>query len=630
MTGRGRIAFLFVAGGALLSASATLAPAAVYHVGPAGSDSYPGTSPDSAWRNIGRANVVARPGDVIYVWPNPSGYAHFPKPDSAGSNPTGGGWITYIAAGYGTDPLLDHDARAFFRIVGGGNVVTPYTSIKGFLVDGTCTLKGTAQRCSLVSTTITGDLLLDGCDYTVVSRCLVLGPRLSVAYAGQDSHVVSCTIEDSRFPRLGIGVSGGNHRFITGRTRTSKCDSLLFQRNRLTTVMTDIADAHPRVHFWTQHSTFRNNYHHITTQQAGREFYALRLRDSTCYNAFVGDTIIMNGPALSIVYWSSEGDNTGPWERSVGNNVVDSCYINLMGSAGSRMLFQQGMYGWTFRHNVMLCHGRPIDAGDVKGKNLIDHNTFVGGPWLGIVNFDKTETEPGFGDTVTFTNNILYSGYAGDTADVVSNYCSFFAHSQAFDSAGVGRLVSDHNLYTYYGWRSAPGDRAHRWDQGNYSPTGPGGLWSQVFGLDAHSVYGSPMFMDSTQSLIFDPRLRPGSPAIGAGTGGSDIGAIAFAGVLDAPPPRAPDPPGTRAWPNPGRGGFQVSYSMRRPGAVRLVVLDVSGRRVRQIREQRGAGEHVMRWDGQTQSGEPTPPGVYFLELRTGEHEAVHRVVRLE
>lgn len=611
--------------------TASVAGAAVYHVAESGSDLSSGASYEEAWGTIGKANAAARPGDVIYVWGSGAGYTHFPKPDSAGSNPDGGGYITYIGAGVpGWDPMQNAGARP--RIIGGGVMTTPYTVIKGFDVDGALTLKGTAQRCSVVATTIRGDLLLDGCDYTVVSRCVGLGPRLSVAYAGQDSHVVSCTIEDSQFPKLGEGVSGGNHRFITGRTQTSKCDSLLFARNRLHTVMTDISDSHPRVHFWTQHSTFRNNHHFIRTLQAGREFYAMRLRDSTSHNAFIGDTIIMVGPALSILYWSSEGDSADAWQRTVGNNVVDSCYINLMGSAGSRMLFQQGMYGWTFRHNVMLCHGRPIDAGDVKQKNLLDHNTFVGGPWLGVVNFDRTETLPGFGDTLTFTNNIVYASYYGDTADVVSNYCAMFAHTQAFDSAAVGRLVSDHNLFAYYGWRFTPGDRAHRWDQGNYSRTGAGSLWYQTTGLDEHSIYGSPLFQDSTLTLIFDPRLRPGSPAIGAGSGGSDIGAVAFTGVAGAPD-RAPAAPAIEAlaYPNPGREAFAVRFTLERAEDVRLSVLDAAGRLVRALRVTRLApGEHVLRWDGRNSRGVPTAPGVYFLALEVAGRETSRRVVRLK
>ncbi|MFI5371166.1 MAG: fibronectin type III domain-containing protein, partial [Candidatus Eisenbacteria bacterium] len=51
---------------------------------------------------------------------------------------------------------------------------------------------------------------------------------------------------------------------------------------------------------------------------------------------------------------------------------------------------------------------------------------------------------------------------------------------------------------------------------------------------DCNSVFGSPMFQDSS-STSFDPHLRTGSAAIHAGAGGSDIGAISFGPDLIPP-----------------------------------------------------------------------------------------------
>ena len=618
-----------------VTCGAWLAPAArgqVFHVSPNGSDAWPGTSPDSAWRTIAKANRAARPGDRIYVWPNPTLYADFPNPDSAGSNPTGGGFITFIGAHPDLDPLHELIARQEIRLPA-GSLIKPYTSLKGLDFGGIVLLRGTAQRCSLSCSTIEGDLILDGCDYATISQCLGLGPRLSIAYVGTDSHTVACTVENCEFPQLGVGVHGGNHRFITGSSRRAKCDSLRFIRNHLTTLIDDIMDSHPRVHFWTQHSLFKYNRYEITTTTPGREFYAMRLRDSTSYNTFVCDTILMSGPALSILYWSSEGDSSDAWQRTVGNNTVDSCYINLLGSYnGSRMLFQQGMYGWTFRYNTLISGGRVFDATDVKQKNFIDHNTLVGDPWLGLVSFDKSETEPGFGDTLTFTNNILYATFPGIPGDLSTNYCAMFAHSQAFDSAGVQRLLSDHNLYTYYGYRYSPGDRSIRWDQGNYSGAGPGNTWSSFYGLDQHSRYGSPMFADSSVSLSFDAHLRPESMARGMASDGSDVGAVAYEGgpVAAAEPDPAPTPFALRAFPNPARAGLAVEFGLPRAGEARVRVLDVNGRVVRTLLDGPVApGTHVVPWDGRLAGGAPARPGVYFLPLETGGERTAKRVALL-
>jgi hypothetical protein len=58
-----------------------------------------------------------------------------------------------------------------------------------------------------------------------------------------------------------------------------------------------------------------------------------------------------------------------------------------------------------------------------------------------------------------------------------------------------------------------------------------------TYGRDCNSRFGSPIFVDSTLAS-FDPHLRAGSPAIGLGTGGTDVGAFPFdEGEPDATPP---------------------------------------------------------------------------------------------
>ncbi len=628
----GRDAFLFVALVIGVGTCARPAHGATYHVSPLGNDSFPGTSAAEPWLTIARANSAARPGDVIYVWPNSSGYTDFPNPDSAGSNPTGGGFIRFIGASTVADPIVDMNERLNIRL-NGGNLVKPYTVLHGLHLSGGFVIHSSASRCSVSCTTILGDLSLDGCDYTVVSRCLNLGSRLSIAYVGNGGDVVGCTVENCQFPQLGVGVEGGNHRFITGNTRVAKCDSLRFVRNALTTVISDKLDSHPRVHFWTEHSLFAYNVHRIFTSFPDRETYAMRLRDSTFGNRFVGDTIRMSGPAPAIIYFSSDGDSGKEWKQTVGNNLVDSCYFNLSGSAGgSRMLFQQGMYGWTFRYNTLMCGGRLLDAVDVKQKNLIDHNTLVGEPYLGMVSFDKEPAVPGFGDTMTFTNNILYSIIPGIPGDLNTNNCAFYAHSGAFDSAGVSRLVSDHNLFAYYGYRFDPGDRSHRWDQGNYSSTGEDGQWAQSFGDDQHSLYGSPRFADSTVGLNFDAHLLPDSPARAMGTGGSDIGAVAYVatvGVSD-PVPRGPGVLEMSASPNPLRHAMTIRFNLPESVPTELEAFDLAGRSARRLlRGVLRAGPHEIHWDGQTSAGADIAPGIYFLRLRAGGLAATRRIAVL-
>ena len=70
--------------------------------------------------------------------------------------------------------------------------------------------------------------------------------------------------------------------------------------------------------------------------------------------------------------------------------------------------------------------------------------------------------------------------------------------------------------------------------------------------------------------------------------------------------------------PNPWRasGDLTVSYSIARPGAVRISIHDVSGARVRTIVDgPQGLGSRTVSWDGRGQDGSMLTSGVYFVRL---------------
>jgi flagellar hook assembly protein FlgD len=65
--------------------------------------------------------------------------------------------------------------------------------------------------------------------------------------------------------------------------------------------------------------------------------------------------------------------------------------------------------------------------------------------------------------------------------------------------------------------------------------------------------------------------------------------------------------------------------------AVRLEVIDVAGRKVRDLigGEQRAAGEYSVEWDGTAERGDRAASGVYFIRLRAGSDQIVRRVALL-
>jgi trimeric autotransporter adhesin len=80
-------------------------------------------------------------------------------------------------------------------------------------------------------------------------------------------------------------------------------------------------------------------------------------------------------------------------------------------------------------------------------------------------------------------------------------------------------------------------------------------------------------------------------------------------------------------WPNPSRGSVSFAFEIATASAVRLDILDVTGRRVKQlVREERAsAGAHVQRWDGRNNEGGPVAAGIYFAQLRVGSHAVTRR-----
>lgn len=79
--------------------------------------------------------------------------------------------------------------------------------------------------------------------------------------------------------------------------------------------------------------------------------------------------------------------------------------------------------------------------------------------------------------------------------------------------------------------------------------------------------------------------------------------------------------------PNPFNPLTRVSYDVASRAAVRLDVLDVTGRRVRTLvdREQ-PRGRYTATWDGRDDAGRDLGSGVYFVRLTAGAYVGTHRM----
>jgi endonuclease I len=86
----------------------------------------------------------------------------------------------------------------------------------------------------------------------------------------------------------------------------------------------------------------------------------------------------------------------------------------------------------------------------------------------------------------------------------------------------------------------------------------------------------------------------------------------------------------TRISPNPCSPATRVSFTIGRPGPVRIDLFSADGRLIRSLlNEQRSAGEFEVRWDGTDGQGSRTASGAYSLRLQSRGLVDTHRLLLL-
>jgi Zn-dependent metalloprotease len=80
--------------------------------------------------------------------------------------------------------------------------------------------------------------------------------------------------------------------------------------------------------------------------------------------------------------------------------------------------------------------------------------------------------------------------------------------------------------------------------------------------------------------------------------------------------------------PNPFHGGTTIRFSLSAPAQVDVEVFDAGGRKVRTLlNEARGAGGHVIAWDGRDDGGHAVGSGLYWYTVKAGEQKAGHKMI---
>ncbi len=84
------------------------------------------------------------------------------------------------------------------------------------------------------------------------------------------------------------------------------------------------------------------------------------------------------------------------------------------------------------------------------------------------------------------------------------------------------------------------------------------------------------------------------------------------------------------AYPNPFNPGTTIQYKLESDHFVSLSVVDITGRTVRTlVKENQQAGQYSFAWDGNDNTGNSSPSGIYMLVLKAGNLVRTQKVTRL-
>ena len=130
------------------------------------------------------------------------------------------------------------------------------------------------------------------------------------------------------------------------------------------------------------------------------------------------------------------------------------------------------------------------------------------------------------------------------------------------------------------------------------------------------NIVDDPLFVDPD---VDDYNLQLGSPCIGTGEDGVDMGAGAECMIVDIDPELAIVPQQFELYqnyPNPFNPSTTINFELPGAGWVTLAVYDITGREVATlIDDQRLGGRHSMKWFAKDRQGKLLVTGIYLYEM---------------
>jgi uncharacterized repeat protein (TIGR02059 family) len=487
-----------------------------YYVSKDGNDSNSGLSPELAWKTVGKVNSYTfLPGDRIL----------FRRGDewremlSVSNSGTSDSYITYSSYGTGAKPIFNGADVVKTWLNEGTNVWSadcPVVSNFGYNFDYTATMNGAllTQVGSKTALYVEGEYFID--TTPTPDKCYVysttdpktkemeISSRMAGATVLGKKYIKIEKLDFRNAAHCGIflfAVTAGGQ--FSGY---SIVDSCTFYRNRISGIFFDNGYSNNTVQNCT--STYNGNgYYSWSSQTYGSDNNVF----THCYS---GHNI------KYLIGTVTDGHGFGIFNCN--NNLVQYCeseddYYGINSDANGNA--NNVIYRYNYVHDTRgntpgLALGQSIPVGTIHlAYNNLIINTGVGEDSYGISIGRFRE-----GQVYLFNNTIYQDGkeeHSGKGLIALSNTNIVMKNNIIFSNAlnasimiinGDAGFVSENNLFY------APNDMTNilTLNGTNYHTLS---AWRSAIGQDTHSIYGDPLFVNSTS----DWTLQSGSPAINAG-----------------------------------------------------------------------------------------------------------------
>jgi predicted outer membrane repeat protein len=234
-------------------------------------------------------------------------------------------------------------------------------------------------------------------------------------------------------------------------------------------------------------------------------------------------------------------------------------------------------------------------------------------------------------DHCTFSRNdgIIVDGLCVDSPNAAAcKNCIFEGHSAIAIGVYSG-TVGEEIVVTYT-------DFFNNGENALSAQSGFGNLAQENANGDSCDIYGNifmdPLFCDAGN---WDLQIAENSPCLGAGEGGTDIGALGIGcGPVNVHEQAQPQPIEyslSQNYPNPFNPETVIEFNLDRRSEVVVSVYNLMGQRVADLADRvYPAGSHMITWDGTMSGGKRASAGVYFYRIETGEYTEAKKMLLLK